>query len=108
MSKGEDPEELLAQALRAHVARTPMPAPADDRTSAGLGGYGLLSGSDVAGPLPAPDPETVRHGPETAVDASVLTSRLPAEPRVSAWLILLLALLLGLAAGAVVGLLTLI
>lgn len=110
MSQGEDPEQLIAQALRAHVARTPMPAPTEDRTSAGLGSYGLLSGSEVAGPLPTPepDPETVRRGPGTATDASVLTSRLPAEPRVPAALVLLLAVLLGLAAGAVVGLLTLI
>lgn len=108
MSKGEDPEQLIAQALRAHVARTPMPAPTDDRTAAGLGSYGLLSGSEVAGPLPTPDPETVQRVPATAADASVLTSRLPAEPRVPAALVLLLAVLLGLAAGAVVGLLTLI
>jgi hypothetical protein len=107
MSQGEDPEQLIARALRAHVARTPMPAPTDDRTAAGLGSYGLLSGSDVASPLPAPDPEAVR-GPDTAADASVLTSRLATEPRVPAALVLLLAVLLGLAVGAVVGLLTLI
>ncbi len=113
MSQGEDPEQLIAQALRAHVARTPMPAPTDDRTTAHqsgqqLGGFGLLSGSDVASPLPTPDPETVGSGPATATDASVLTSRLATEPRVPAALVLLLAVLLGLAAGAVVGLLTLI
>ena len=112
MSQGEDPEQLIAQALRAHVARTPIPAPADDqtddRTSAGLGNYGLLSGSEMASPLPAPDPETVQHAPDTETDASVLTSRLAAAPRVPAALVLLLAVLLGLAAGAVVGLLTLI
>jgi hypothetical protein len=92
MSQGEDPEQLIAQALRAHVARTPMPAPTDDRTTAHqpgqqLGGF---------------------RGPATATDESVLTSRLAAEPRVPAALVLLLAVLLGLAAGAVVGLLTLI
>ena len=116
MSQGEDPEQLIAQALRAHVARTPMPAPANDRpddrtdarTSAGLGNYGLLSGSEMASPLPAPDPETVQHAPDTETEASVLTSRLPAAPKVPAALVLLLAVLLGLAAGAVVGLLTLI
>lgn len=108
MSQGEDPEQLIAQALRAHVARTPLPAPTDDRTAAGLGSYGLLSGSEMASPLPAPDPETVERAPETATDASVLTSRLPPAPKVPAALILLLAVLLGLAAGAVVGLLTLL
>jgi hypothetical protein len=108
MSQGEDPEQLIAQALRAHVARTPMPMPTDDRTVAGLGNYGLLSGSEVASPLPAPDPETVQRDPDTATDASVLTSRLPTPPKVPAALVLLLAVLLGLAAGAVVGLLTLI
>lgn len=82
----EDPEKLLAEALRAQATR----APADTSPV----GYGLLSGSDL--------PPTLRP-PET-------THRIvEEEPRqVSAILILLLALLLGLAAGAVVGLMTLL
>lgn len=81
----EDPEKLLAEALRAQATR----APADTSPV----GYGLLSGSDL--------PPALRP-PET-------TQQIAEEPRqVPASLILLLALLLGLAAGAVVGLLTLI
>lgn len=86
----EDPEKLLSEALRAQAIR----APADTTSPVG---YGLLSGSD----LPA-----LRHA-RPPVD----TTRRIAEPpqrQVPATLILLLALLLGLAAGAVIGLLTLI
>ena len=85
----EDPERLLAEALRAQAIR----APADTSPV----GYGLLSGSDVKVPLPKAKPAAV----ET-------TTRLEPPRQVSAGLVLLLALLLGLAAGAVVGLLTLI
>jgi hypothetical protein len=88
VSKDADPERLLAEALRAQAVRAPV-----ETTPVG---YGLLSGSDVGGLPPA-----VRHD-----DA---THRVSEPPRqVPAALILLLALLLGLAAGAVVGLLTLI
>jgi hypothetical protein len=85
----EDPERLLAEALRAQATR----APSDTAPV----GYGLLSGSDVKVPLPKVQPP------------SAATTRIEQPPRqVPALLILLLALLLGLAAGAVVGLLTLI
>jgi hypothetical protein len=81
----DDPEKLLSEALRAQATRAPA-----DATPVG---YGLLSGSDLPPALRPPD----------------TTQRIAAEPRqVPATLILLLALLLGLAAGAVVGLLTLI
>jgi hypothetical protein len=83
--KSEDPEKLLAEALRAQATR----APADTSPV----GYGLLSGSDL--------PPSLRP-PET-------THRIVEEPRqVPALLVLVLALLLGLASGAVVGLLTLL
>lgn len=84
----DDPEKLLAEALRAQATR----APADTSPV----GYGLLSGSD----LPA-----FRHA-----DPGETTRRIhpPRPGQVPASLILLLALLLGLASGAVVGLLTLI
>ena len=88
MSTEDKPEQLLAEALRAQATR----APADTSPV----GYGLLSGSDLGGLAPSAPPSDV-------------TSRLPTPPRqVHAALVLLLALLLGLAAGAVVGLLTLI
>jgi hypothetical protein len=81
----DDPEKLLSEALRAQATR----APADTSPV----GYGLLSGSDL--------PPALRP-PEAAQPV------VEEEPRqVPATLILLLALLLGLAAGAVVGLLTL-
>jgi len=95
----DDAERLIAEALRAQAARTPLPSaePTEINAAPGLGlagsGYGLLSGSDLP---PAPR----RAEP---------TYRIAEEPgQVSAVLILALALLLGLASGAVVGLMTLL
>lgn len=85
----EDPEKLLSEALRAQAIR----APADTSPV----GYGLLSGSD----LPA-----LRHARPPADTTRQIAA--PQPRQVPATLILLLALLLGLAAGAVIGLLTLI
>jgi hypothetical protein len=85
----DDPEKLLADALRAQARQ----APADTSPV----GYGLLSGSDL---------------PPTLPRAEDVTTRIPEEPdeprQVPMLLVLLLALLLGLASGAVVGLLTLL
>lgn len=85
----DDPEKLLADALRAQARQ----APADTSPV----GYGLLSGSDL---------------PPTLPRAEDVTTRIPEEPdeprQVPMVLVLLLALLLGLASGAVVGLLTLL
>ena len=83
--KADDPEKLLSEALRAQATR----APADTSPV----GYGLLSGSDLPPSLRPPE-ETHRIVEE--------------PPQISAILILLLALLLGLAAGAVIGLMTLL
>lgn len=83
-----DPERLLAEALRAQAIRAPSETPPV--------GYGLLSGNEFGG-LPQ------------AAPASEVTTRHVEEPRqIPAFLILLLALLLGLTAGAVVGLVTLL
>ena len=101
----DDPERLVAEALRAHAARTPLPgtAPApDEGTGPVLGGYGLLSGSGVTMPPRRPEP-TVRD-----TTTGVETSRIEPAPGIAFGWIFLLALLLGLAAGAVVGLVTLI
>ncbi|MBB4906552.1 hypothetical protein [Actinophytocola algeriensis] len=85
----DDPERLLSEALRAQATR----APADTSPV----GYGLLSGSEFAGLTPA------------APAAESATTRLAEVSRqIPAVLILLLSLVLGLAAGAVVGLLTLL
>jgi hypothetical protein len=84
----DDPERLLSEALRAQATR----APAD----ASPVGYGLLSGSEFSGLTPA-------------APANETTTKLAETPRqIPAVLILLLSLVLGLAAGAVVGLLTLL
>lgn len=85
MSDKDDPERLLAEALRAQAVR----APADTSPV----GYGLLSGDDAL-PVAAPSEDS--------------TVRISGPAKVSASLVLLLALLLGLASGAVVGLLTLL
>lgn len=103
----DDPERLVAEALRAHAARTPLPdRPAaeqpDEGTGPVLGGYGLLSGSGVTMPPRRPEP-TVRDATSGAE-----TSRIEQGRGVAVGWIFLLALLLGLAAGAVVGLVTLI
>lgn len=87
-----DPERLLAEALRAQATRAPAPEPQPGT----VGGYGLLSGSDYADPAP---------GPPEPVEA---TARLAVAESPRAWWVLLVAALLGVAAGAVVGLLTLI
>jgi len=116
----EDPERVIAEALRAQAARTPLPSASDTASTSsasasaeatqvnaapGLGlagtGYGLLSGSDLALSLP-----TV---PGEAGTVATATRQLePPERRVSVPAILLLAIMLGLAAGAVVGLVTLL
>ncbi len=99
----DDPERLVAEALRAHAARTPLPEPDVDSTGSMLGGFGLLSGSEVS--MPAPDQPTIRVPVPVPADHTV---RLESDGRVAVGWVILLAVLLGLAAGAVVGLLTLI
>jgi hypothetical protein len=98
----DDPERLVAEALRAHAARTPLPEP-ENTASTGevLGSYGLLSGSGVS--LPQVDHPTVRA--PVIADG---TARLEPARDVAVGWVVLLAVLLGLAAGAVVGLLTLL
>jgi hypothetical protein len=96
----DDPERMVADALRAHAARTPLPAPADP-TNPSFGGYRLLSGSGMA-PLAEP---TLRVPVLVPPDH---TTRIEAKRQVAVGWIILLAVLLGLASGAVVGLLTLL
>jgi hypothetical protein len=103
----DDPERLIAEALRAQAARTPLPEGEATQTNAapGLGlagsGYGLLSGTGLVPPAPIPA-ETERVGGGQA------TRRLEPDRGVPLPAILLLAAVLGLAAGAVAGLLTLL
>lgn len=86
---GDDPERLLSEALRAQAIRAPSDTPQV--------GYGLLSGSEFPGLTPpAPEADTTTRLAE------------PTSRQIPAVLILLLSLLLGLAAGAVIGLVTLL
>jgi hypothetical protein len=119
----DDPERVIAEALRAQAARTPLPSssvepaavpagsPVESSGEAtqinaapGLGlagsGYGLLSGNDLGLTLPPSAPAATTLASET--------SRIEPTRRVPGWAILLLALALGLAAGALVGLVTLL
>jgi len=124
MSEPKDPERLLADALRAQAVFAPQPERTVERPAGEtsppvsampeLGGeaqslppqYGLISGAGASslereraalGPL-LPEPQTVRVS---------LPPRLGSAPLPIYW-VLLLAILLGLAAGSVVGLLTLL
>jgi hypothetical protein len=95
-----DPERLLAEALRAQAVRAPVQSTGAVTPEQPLK---LLSGTDQL--LSGRVSETVSFPTGTAPD----TTRLAAAPRqVSAWWIVLLAVLLGLAAGAVVGLISII
>jgi hypothetical protein len=99
-----DPERLIAEALRAQAAQTPVPSAESTQINAAPGqglagsGYGLLSGTD----LPRRPASTARLGQGRE------TSRIEPARRTPVAAILLLAVVLGLAAGAVVGLLTLL
>lgn len=105
MSEEPDPERLLAEALRAQAVRAPMPDRSAE-TSTGSSDllrlfsgadsrYELISGQDVYDDLPPPPAAN-----------SGYTARLQQAAPLSVWWIVLLAVLLGLAAGAVVGLVT--
>ncbi|MEV4311707.1 hypothetical protein [Actinocrispum sp. NPDC049592] len=85
MAKEKDPEQLLAEALRAQAVNAGPPASP---------GFGLLSGSDLG---MASRVETMAEEP-----ADMVWPR----RRFSGWVILILAVVLGLAAGAVTGLVT--
>lgn len=118
MSEPKDPEQLLADALRAQAVFAPSASPPPSReketdavpTSAINelpSAYGLLSGAS------ADSLERERAALDPVAEApTAYTPPPPPPPRQSAQLpaywILLLAVLLGLAAGSVVGLLTLV
>jgi hypothetical protein len=98
----DDPERMVAEALRAHAARTPLPEREQTgSTGAVLGGYGLLSGSGVT--MPAAEEPTIL----VSLPADH-TARLEPDGQVAVGWVIMLAVLLGLATGAVVGLLTLL
>ncbi|HVW45052.1 MAG TPA: hypothetical protein VHC18_27260 [Amycolatopsis sp.] len=103
MSELGDPERLLAEALRAQARSAPAPEPPAPSPKDSLPPrYGLLSGADGA----ALDRERAALEPPTAREVRSEPKR-RAGP-VPAYWILLLAVLLGLATGAVIGLITLL
>lgn len=106
----KDPEQLIAEALRAHAVRTPLPesnttpiAPVQQPGPEFGGAYGLLSGTDAWTPMQAaPDQTTTVHPIPGA------TTKIKQRQPIGAVWILLFAVVLGLAAGAVIGLATLL
>ncbi|OLZ60143.1 hypothetical protein [Amycolatopsis keratiniphila] len=122
MSEPKDPEKLLADALRAQAVFAPSterlpettsdkPVETDTERSDVSGKselppqYGLLSG---AGADSLERERVALEDAETARLAERPTPPPPVSPPLPAYWVLLLAVLLGLAAGSVIGLLTLI
>ncbi|MEU9691889.1 hypothetical protein [Amycolatopsis japonica] len=125
MSEPKDPEKLLADALRAQavfapsaerISETTTGKPVEtDTESSGVSGkselppqYGLLSGAGADSlereRVALEDAETAR----LAERPTPPPAPSPGSPPLPAYWVLLLAVLLGLAAGSVIGLLTLI
>ncbi|MEV4143097.1 hypothetical protein AB0J40_05475 [Amycolatopsis sp. NPDC049691] len=112
MSEPKDPEQLLADALRAQAVFAPSASPRDSETEAVPtnelpSAYGLLSGAG------ADSLERERAALDPIAEAPTAYAPPPPPPprqsaQLPAYWILLLAVLLGLAAGSVVGLLTLV
>lgn len=120
MTEGPDPERLLAEALRAQAVSTPVPPSgpppgAPEPGTEGTGGdarlvellsgagHGLLSGRDPSTmDVPYAGPPSDRTGPvtTTALDAN--------RPQLAWWWMLSLAIALGVACGAIAGILTLV
>ncbi|MFJ7211335.1 hypothetical protein [Amycolatopsis sp. NPDC098790] len=113
MSEPKDPEQLLADALRAQAVFAPSASPPREKETDAVptnelpSAYGLLSGAG------ADSLERERAALDAASEAPTAYSPPPPPPprqsaQLPAYWILLLAVLLGLAAGSVVGLLTLV
>jgi hypothetical protein len=126
MTEPKDPERLLADALRARAVFAPQPHRAADtspRVTCQLGTphdnapaslppqYGLISGAGAdslereraaldSALVTSPDPPTVRQPP--------MPRQATASAPLPVYWVLLLAVLFGLAAGSVVGLLTIL
>ncbi|NKQ55895.1 hypothetical protein HFP15_23750 [Amycolatopsis sp. K13G38] len=103
MSELGDPERLLAEALRAQARSAPAPQnPHGPPTNQLPPQYGLLSGADGG----ALERERAALEPPTVGEPRPRLDR--AAGSLPAYWILLLAVLLGLATGAVIGLITLL
>jgi hypothetical protein len=116
VSDEPDPERLLSEALRAQAVRAPQPAPRQPSPGDGDPVLKLLSGSDSHHQLLSGRASDTDGGfrpvapfERPTVTDSGYTARLRNRPTpLSAWWIVLLAVLLGLAAGAVVGLISVV
>jgi hypothetical protein len=102
VSEQPDPERLLAEALRAQAVRAPLPQPEPGTTDSRLGlvsesPYGLLSGQHSYR-IERPTSVAPRYADQPPVRR---------RPLPVVWIVLL-AILLGLAAGAVTGLVSLL
>jgi hypothetical protein len=113
-----DPERLLAEALRAQAVRAPMPAQGTPSPNADAM-LPLLSGPDAQPAILAvPSLPTTQNSQDTPATTGIerpteitdprYTARLSRAAPLSVGWIVVLALLLGLAAGAVVGLVSVI
>lgn len=92
----EDPEQRLAEALRAQATRAPA--------ESGLGmvsdsNFELLSGTEYAG--------TYSHGTAEAAPSAPVRAA-PRPRQLAPWWVLLIAVALGLGAGVVAGVMTLL
>ncbi|KAA9161044.1 hypothetical protein FPZ12_014860 [Amycolatopsis acidicola] len=101
MSELQDPERLLAEALKAQARSAPPPDPAAAPSQLPPQ-YGLLSGADGG----ALERERAALGPPTTRQPTTKAKTTPGG--LPAYWVLALAVLLGLATGAVIGLITLL
>ncbi|MEV5298915.1 hypothetical protein [Amycolatopsis methanolica] len=101
MSEPKDPERLLAEALQAQARSAPHPGP----PSGGWPQFGLLSGADAS------SLERERAALENPADRTATRAprrNVPPVRHLPVYWVLGLAALLGLATGAVIGLITLL
>ena len=101
MSEPKDPERLLAKALKAQARSAPHPGP----SSGGWPQFGLLSGADASS---LERERAALEQPAGKSQPPAPRRPLPQVRHLPAYWILGLAVLLGLATGAVIGLITLL
>jgi hypothetical protein len=104
-----DPERLLAEALRAQAVRAPLPDRSAESSTGSSDLMRLFSGSESQYALLSGQDSYGFEQPTSVPDSGYTTrlARTPPPPApLSVWWIVLLAVLLGMAAGAVVGLVT--
>jgi hypothetical protein len=105
MTDQPDPERLLAEALRAQAVRAPVSGRPADAPAGSSDPLRLFSGAASPYELLSGQ-ESYEVEPSMSATESGYTARLERSRPLSVWWIVSLAVLLGLAAGAVVGLVT--